>query len=69
MFSLWSVPRGYHEDNWDDPGRQAGRQTHLMKLQGLQNKVLRTIGNFLRRTPVRDLHIAFKIPYVYDYTV
>jgi hypothetical protein len=41
--------------------------THLMKLQRLQNKVLRTIGNFPRRTPVCDLHIAFKIPYVYDY--
>jgi hypothetical protein len=38
-----------------------------MKLQRLQNKVLRTIGNFIRRTPVRDLHIAFIIPYVYDY--
>jgi hypothetical protein len=41
--------------------------THLMKLLCLQNKVLRTIGNFPRRTPVRDLHITFKIPYVYDY--
>jgi hypothetical protein len=38
-----------------------------MKLQRLPNKVLRTIGNFQRHTPVRDLHIAFKIPYVYDY--
>jgi hypothetical protein len=26
--------------------------THLLKLQCLQNKVLRTIGNFPRRTPV-----------------
>jgi hypothetical protein len=34
---------------------------HLLKLQRLQNKVLRTIGNFPRRTPVRDLHMAFKI--------
>jgi hypothetical protein len=41
--------------------------THLMKLQGLQNKVLRTIGNFARRTPVRELHKAFSIPYIYDY--
>jgi hypothetical protein len=37
-----------------------------MKLQRLQNKVLRTIGNLPRRTSIRDLHIAFKIPYVYD---
>jgi hypothetical protein len=33
----------------------------------LQNKVLRTIGNFPRRTPVRDMRVAFQIPYVYDY--
>jgi hypothetical protein len=36
-------------------------------LQGLQNKVLRTIANFPRRTPFRDLHMAFKVPYIYDY--
>jgi hypothetical protein len=38
-----------------------------MKLQRLQNRVLRTIGNLDRSTPVRELHLAFKIPYVYDY--
>jgi hypothetical protein len=38
-----------------------------MKLQRLQNKVLRTIGNYPRRTPVRDLHLAFHIQFVYDY--
>jgi hypothetical protein len=27
--------------------------THLIKLQRLQNKEIRTIGNFPRRTPVR----------------
>jgi hypothetical protein len=37
-----------------------------MKLQRLQNKVLRTIGNYPRSTPVRDLHLAFQIPFVYD---
>jgi hypothetical protein len=39
----------------------------VLKLQRLQNKVLRTIGTFLRRTSVRDMHVAFQIPYVYDY--
>jgi hypothetical protein len=39
----------------------------LMKLQRLQNRVLRAIGNLDWRTPVRDLHLAFKIPYVYYY--
>jgi hypothetical protein len=38
-----------------------------MKLQRLQNKVLRTIGKFPRNTPVRDMHISFQILYVYDY--
>jgi hypothetical protein len=41
--------------------------THLMKLRGLQNRVLRAISNLNRCTSVRDLHLAFKIPYVYDY--
>jgi hypothetical protein len=36
-------------------------------LKCLQNRVLRTIGNFPWRTPVRELHKAFSIPYVYDY--
>jgi hypothetical protein len=36
-------------------------------MQRLQNKVLRTIGNFPRRTPVRDSHMAFKLLYIYDY--
>jgi hypothetical protein len=40
--------------------------THLVKLQRLQNKVLCTIGNFPRRTPIRELHKAFNIPYIYD---
>jgi hypothetical protein len=38
--------------------------TYLLKLQCLQNMVLRTIGNFPRRTPIREFHLAFKIPYV-----
>jgi hypothetical protein len=39
--------------------------THLLKLQRLQNKVLHTTGNFPRHTPVRELHKAFNIPYIY----
>jgi hypothetical protein len=38
-----------------------------MKLQRLQNRFLRAIANLDRRTQVHDLHLAFKIPYVYDY--
>jgi hypothetical protein len=40
---------------------------HLLKLQRLQNKVLRTIGIFSRRTSVRDMYVTFQVPYVYDY--
>jgi hypothetical protein len=41
--------------------------THLMKLQRLQKKVLRAIGKFSRNTPIRDMHISFQIPYVHDF--
>jgi hypothetical protein len=38
-----------------------------MKLQRLQNKVLRVIGGLLRRTPTRYMHRTLQIPYVYDF--
>jgi hypothetical protein len=41
---------------------------HLLKLQRLQNTIIRAVWNFDRRTAVRELHVAFKIPYVYDCT-
>jgi hypothetical protein len=40
---------------------------HLLKLQHLQNRVLHTTENVQRCTLVRDLHMAFKLPYLYDY--
>jgi hypothetical protein len=49
------------------PAWEFAADNHLLKLQRLQNNVLRTIGNFPRCTPVRDLHMAFKLSYVYDY--
>jgi hypothetical protein len=49
------------------PAWEFAAESHLLKLQRLQNRVLRTIGNFPRRTSVRDLHVAFQIPYVYDF--
>jgi hypothetical protein len=49
------------------PAWEFAADTHLMKLQRLQNKVLRTIGSYPRRTRVRDLHLAFHIPYEYDH--
>jgi hypothetical protein len=47
------------------PERESVAEYHQLKLQRLQNKVLRTIG--MRRTSVRDKHTAFHKPYVYDY--
>jgi hypothetical protein len=33
----------------------------------LQNRVLHTTGNFPSSKLIRDMHVAFQIPYVYDY--
>jgi hypothetical protein len=41
--------------------------THILKMQRLQIKVLRTIGKFPRPTPVRELHMAFQVTHTYDY--
>jgi hypothetical protein len=41
--------------------------THIIKLQRLQNNVIRIIGKFPSSTPIRDMRMAFEIPYVYDY--
>jgi hypothetical protein len=49
------------------PALEFAADTLLMKLQRLQYKVLCTIDNYRRRTRVRDLHLAFHIPYIYDY--
>jgi hypothetical protein len=40
---------------------------HLLKLQRLQNRVLCAIGTLDRHTLVREMHMAFKIPCVYNY--
>jgi hypothetical protein len=44
------------------PAWEFAADSHLMKLQHLQISVFRTIDNFSSRTPVRDLHMAFRIP-------
>jgi hypothetical protein len=49
------------------PVWELAADTYLLKLQRMQKKVVRTIGNFPRCTPVLDLHIDFNLPYVYDY--
>jgi hypothetical protein len=49
------------------PAWEFAADNHLLKLQRQQNNILRTTGNYPRRTPVRDLHMCFKLPYIYDY--
>jgi hypothetical protein len=49
------------------PAWEFAAESHLLKLQRLQNKVFHTIGSFPRHTSFRDMHVAFQIPYVYDY--
>jgi hypothetical protein len=72
VFSM-GPPRHYKSGRADDNGFYAcsawefAALNYQLKLKRLQNKVLRTIGNFPRRTQVRDLHMAFKLAYIDDY--
>jgi phenylalanyl-tRNA synthetase alpha subunit len=43
------------------PAREFAADTYLLKLQRLQNKVLRTIGKFTSCTPVRELNTVFQV--------
>jgi hypothetical protein len=49
------------------PTWKFGADTHLLKLQRLQNKILSIIAKFPKSTAVREVHISFHVPYIYDY--
>jgi hypothetical protein len=49
------------------PAWEFAAESHIFKLQRLQKRALRAIGKYLRSTSVRELHVAFQIPCVYDY--
>jgi hypothetical protein len=51
------------------PAWELAAENYLLKLQRLQNIVVRTNGKFPRRISVRDLHTAFKVSYLYDYII
>jgi hypothetical protein len=51
------------------PPWELAADTYIIKLQRLQNKVLRTTGKFSRGTPVSDFHTALNVPYVYNYVI
>jgi hypothetical protein len=40
---------------------------HFLKLQRMHNRVLCDIGKFERRTQVREMHMAYKLPNVCNY--
>jgi hypothetical protein len=49
------------------PAWELAADTQILKLHPLQNKIIRTNGNFTRCTKVYDFHTAFNLPYVHDY--
>jgi hypothetical protein len=49
------------------PTWEYGADAHLLTLHRLQNRILRAVVNLDKCTSARDLHVAFKILYVYDY--
>jgi hypothetical protein len=49
------------------PAYEFAADTHLLNLQCLQNKVLRTTGKFPRCEPVPESHAAFQVQYIYKY--
>lgn len=42
-------------------------QMSVLNLYVLENIIYLAIGNFERHTQIRNLYVAFKIPYAYDY--
>jgi hypothetical protein len=49
------------------PTWEAAADNHIMKLQRLQNNVLRLIGGLSRRKSTHYMHVALQIPYIYDF--
>jgi hypothetical protein len=49
------------------PTWEYAADAYLLKLRRLQDRVLCAIGNLDRLILVRKMHVAFRIPYVYDY--
>jgi hypothetical protein len=75
VFSVRSDPRLYNRDQKSVPCNHdlclprlgvCSRQPST-EIAAPAKQSPRTIGNFPRHTPVRDLRMAFKLPYIYDY--
>jgi hypothetical protein len=46
---------------YDCPAWKSAADIQILKLQRLQDKILRAIGNFPWRMPIMDLYMAFKL--------
>jgi hypothetical protein len=49
------------------PAWEFTTDTHLSKLQRPAKQGAPHYGNFPRRTPTREVHVAFKIPHLHDF--
>jgi hypothetical protein len=47
------------------PALEFAADTHLLKFECLQNKILRTTCKFLKCTPVHELKMTFQVPFIY----
>jgi hypothetical protein len=47
------------------PAWKFAADTHLFKVQRLQNEALRITATFTKYTPVRELHMGFQVPYIF----
>lgn len=41
--------------------------THLLKLQSLQNRIFRVLSDLGRSKLIRELNMVVKVPYIYNY--
>jgi hypothetical protein len=51
------------------PAREFAAHSHHIKRQRLQNKILCTTGKVPKSTPIRDMHMAFRIPHMDNYMI
>jgi hypothetical protein len=49
------------------PAWKFARGAYLSKLLSLQNNALRMFGEFPKNIRIHETHVAFEIPYVYDF--
>jgi hypothetical protein len=49
------------------PAWKFARGAYLLKPLSLQNNALRMFGEFQKNVRIRERHVAFEIPYVYDF--